>query len=63
MSDIRPAKCCPLRPLSMPMCLEEGMDLAHCQEDPLFGLLPVEDAHFGAATRSYLNAAHWPSSR
>jgi hypothetical protein len=29
------------------MRLEEGMDLAHRQGNPLFGLFPGEDAHFG----------------
>src|SRR5271155_5802951 len=35
------------RRLSRPMRLEEGMDLAHRQGNPLFGLFPGEDAHFG----------------
>ena len=35
------------RRLSRPMRLEEGMDLAHRQRNPLLGLLPREHAHFG----------------
>jgi len=37
-------ECCQL---SRQMRLEEGMDLAHRQGNPLFGLFPGEDAHFG----------------
>src|SRR2546426_8000381 len=36
-----------LRLLSRPMRLEEGMDLAHRQGNPLFGFFPREHAHFG----------------
>src|SRR5208282_1782498 len=35
------------RRLSRLMRLEEGMNLAHRQGNPLFGLFPGEDAHFG----------------
>src|SRR4029077_8999469 len=42
-----PALSCGHRRLSRPMRLEEGMDLAHRQRNPLFGLFPGEDAHFG----------------
>jgi hypothetical protein len=33
--------------LSRPVRFEEGMDLAHSQGNPLFGLLPRVDAHLG----------------
>src|SRR5438067_12687872 len=33
--------------LSRPMRLEEGVDLAHRQGNPLFGFFPGEHAHFG----------------
>src|SRR5262245_5597900 len=33
--------------LSRSMRLEEGMDLAHSQRNPLFRLFPGENAHFG----------------
>src|SRR5438128_12629095 len=35
------------RCLARPMRLEEGMDLAHRQGNPLFGFFPGEHAHFG----------------
>src|SRR6266700_7229138 len=35
------------RQLSRQMRLEEGMNLANRQGNPLFGLFPGEDAHFG----------------
>jgi hypothetical protein len=36
-----------LRLLGRPMRLEEGMDVAHRQGNPLFGFFPGEHAHFG----------------
>jgi hypothetical protein len=47
------------RLLSRPMRLEEGMDLAHRQGNPLFGLFPGEDAHFGVRREHRALSTPW----
>jgi len=48
----RPGPVVKTPPSKQAMRLEEGMDLAHRQRNPLFGLFPREDAHFGIWARA-----------